>query len=208
MQAAESARRAQAHSLQLERVMKRATICGIVALSLASGCTLLGDTSSSVEGGDDTDEGGDDTNGAIDRDECKIEGGQLGQEGAILRLGPKTVTFHDWVLKTGEGEYVGFSISVSGASSVGYVVKTGGERWPSTATTWLHPAGPDGMSDAPAISNIDFCEECEDGSCDGGGGDGGGDCPEPGGCDDGGGGGECTEPDGCDGGGDGDGTIT
>jgi hypothetical protein len=158
---------------------------------------MLGGTSSNVEGQGE-DEAGD---GAFDRDDCKIEGEQIGEEGAILRLGPKTVTFHDWVQKSGEGEYVGFTISVTGASSVGYVVKTGGDLWPSSATTWLHPAGPEGMNKAPGISNVDVCEECEDGSC-GDGGDGGGEGSGSGG------GGDCTEPTGCDGGGSGDGPLT
>lgn len=164
-----------------------------VSLSLTSfGCVDLGESSSKVGESDD---------GAFDRDACKIEGSQIGREGATLRLGPKTVTFHDWVRKAGENEYVGFSITVTGADSVGYVVKASGELHHSTALTWLHPAGPDGGSKAPGISNVDVCEECEDGSCDGGDG-----CSDPDGCPDGGDGGGCTDPDGCpDGGGDGGG---
>jgi hypothetical protein len=179
--------------------MRTTIIPGIVGLSLLAGCAVLGDSPSSLEGGEDG------AGGAIDRDACKIEGDDIGAEGTILRLGPKTITFHDWVAKTGvANEFVGFSITITGASSVGYVVKTGGELHPSGETTWLHPAGPEGMANAPGISNVDACEECEDGSCDDGGGDDGG--GDDGGGDDGGGddgGGDCPEPDGCDDGGDG-----
>lgn len=176
-----------------------------VSLSLSSaGCVDLGESSARVgEGGDE--------GGAFDRDACKIEGSQIGREGVTVSLGSKLVTIHDWVGKTGEsGEYVGFSMTVDGAASVGYVVKASGELHHSTALTWLHPAGADGGDKAPGISNVDFCEECTDGSC--GGGDDGGDgegCSDPDGCPDGGGdggdGGTCDNPDGCpDGGGGGD----
>jgi hypothetical protein len=105
---------------------------------------------------------------------CKIEGSAIGHDGFVLTLGSKAVRFSDWVLKDGaQTEYVGFSISIAGASSADYVVKAATELFPSSASTWLHPAGPA----ANAISNVDFCGECEDGSCDGGDDDdGGGSC--------------------------------
>lgn len=139
----------------------RATI--IPALLLV-GCVSFSDEASRVG----EEEGEDDT------DECKIEGDDIGSDGVVLRLGSRTVTFHDWVSKDGEaGEYVGFSISVAGTDSVGYVVKASTDQYPSRATTWLHPAGAGGAG----ISNVDVCEECEGGTCDDGGGgdDGGGD---------------------------------
>ena len=183
-----SRRACPAHALLLDGRM-RTTAIWIVGVSLLTGCAMLGEAPSQL--GEEDGAGG-----TIDRDACKIEGDDIGTEGTILRLGPKTITFHDWVAKTGEeNEYVGFSITIGGASSVGYVVKAGGERHPSNETTWLHPAGPEGMSNAPGISNVDACEECEDGSCDDGGGDDGG--GDGGGGDDGGG--DCPEPDGCDG---------
>jgi hypothetical protein len=177
----ESGGRASARGLLYALAMRNTSWLCVIGLSLLGGCIELGDSSSSVESGGNGDD-------SFDRDACKIEDGAIGDEGVVLRLGTRTVTFHDWVVKSGSNnEYVGFSISLAGTSSVGYIVKSGGERDHSTALTWLHAAGPDGGSQAPAISHVDFCEECEDGSCDdgGGGGDeGGGDgCIE---CGDGG----------------------
>jgi hypothetical protein len=142
---------------------------------LVTGCFSLSDSQSRLEGGDEL-------GGA-----CKIEGGDIGAEGVVVRLGSRSVTFHDWIGKDGEpGEYVGFSISLSGTASVGYVVKAGGELHASSDPTWLHPQGPAGGARAPGISNVDLCEQCDDGSCDGGGDEGGGD--------------ECQDADGCPGG--------
>ena len=157
----------------------RPLIC--LAPLVLSGCFAdLGGSSATVEG-----EGADDPAGEVDTDECKIEGSQIGQDGYVMRLGAKTVTFSDWVTKPGEpNEYMGFSLAISGTDSIGYVVKAGTQRYPSSSLTWSHPQG----LEANAISNVDVCEECEDGSCDGGdgGGDGGGDdtcieCPDDGG---------------------------
>ena len=129
---------------------------------LATSCATLADQASRVGEDDGTDE-------------CKIEGDDIGNDGVVLRLGARTVTFHDWVSKTGEpNEYVGFTISLTGTNSVGYVVKAGTDRFPSRELTWMHPAGADGGATANGISNVDVCEECTDGSCDGGGGDGSG----------------------------------
>ncbi|MDQ3370806.1 MAG: hypothetical protein M3680_35760 [Myxococcota bacterium] len=100
--------------------------------------------------------------GNFDRDECKIEGSEIGREGAKLVLGARTVTFRDWVKKPGSnGEYLGFSVALHGTSSVSYVVKAATKTYASSTKTWLHPGG----NSANAISNVDFCGECEDGSC-------------------------------------------
>jgi hypothetical protein len=131
---------------------------------LLGGCLGFGNSDSAVEGQDG--EGG-------GEEGCKIEGGQIGED-VVIYLGPKTVTFGDWIGKSGSpGEYVGFSLTLDGGSSVSYVVKAGTERHPSTATAWVHPAGPDGGSNAPGISNVDFCDDPDAGG--GGGGGGGGD---------------------------------
>jgi hypothetical protein len=160
----------------------------VLALALClSGCiAMLGDSTAKVEGDE-----------SFDTDECKIEDSQIGQEGYVMRLGERRVTFQDWVSKPGEAnEYMGFSLVIDGTSSVGYIVKAGGERYPSRATTWSHPQG----LTANAISHVDVCEECSDGSCDGGD-DGDGDGDGDGGGDD-----TCIEcPDGGDGG---DGPLT
>lgn len=177
----------------------RIILAGIATFALTA-CVDLSGSSSNVEGQDES--------GDFDTDDCKIEGSQIGQDGLVLRLGPKSVTFTDWVTKPGEpNEYMGFSMTISGAESVSYIVKAGGERYPSTAATWSHPLG----MTANAISNVDVCEECTDGSCDDGGGDGGEDggdgciegCEDDGGGDDGGGDGSGSDDGGGDGSGDG-----
>lgn len=148
--------------------MKAAVWSPIVLLFSLPACVL-------DAGGDDlaNRNGEIDEDGEYDNDDCKIEGGDIGVVGLELGLGPKRVTFEDWVAKADSpGEYVGFVISVSGADSVRYIVKAGGELHADDVSSWIHPNGDTG-SEAPAISNVDFCEECEDGSCDGGGGDGG-----------------------------------
>jgi hypothetical protein len=135
----------------------------------------------------------------FDRDDCKIEDEAIGQEGALLTLGEKTVTVHDWVGKDGEpGEFVGFSLTVEGGDTISYVVKAGGETHPSNELTWSHPNGTGG-SEVPGISHIDFCPECEDGDC---GGDGDGDGEDAGDGD-----GDVGDGDGDAGDGDGDGVI-
>jgi hypothetical protein len=138
----------------------RSSLVLVLALMLGGCLTSFGDSEASVEGKDD------DAN-------CKIEGSQIGREGVTLAHGTRTVTFRKWVSKAGEPkELVGFSIEARGATSLSYRVKAGTEVHRSTATTWLHPAGVSGGSNAPAISNIQFCDcDC---SCDGkDGGDGG-----------------------------------
>jgi hypothetical protein len=121
----------------------------LVGLTLSTGC-VLGDDTSALNGSS--------SGGEFDRDSCKIEGSDIGVEGLVVKLGRTSVTFDEWVSKDGEsGEYVGFSISVSGAERVGYIVKAGGERYHSEDSTWQHPNGSDG-SEAAAISHVDFCE--------------------------------------------------
>lgn len=108
-------------------------------------------------------------------------------------------------------------------------MKSSGELVHSTSTSWIAANGPDGGDKSPGISNVDFCENCADGSCGGddGGGDGGDGSDGSDGCiegcddgsgsgsggDDGGGGdgsgvpeggggageGDCFEPGGCNG---------
>jgi hypothetical protein len=141
---------------------------------------------------------------------CKIEGDLIGQEWVLVRFNAKGVAVHDWVEKPGSnGEYLGFTLTTN-ASSIKYTVKAATVRYDSTTMTWSHPGG-DG---ANAISNVDFCDNCEGGDCDGDGG-----CDNPDGCDGGGGGGDggggggdgggtCDNPDGCDGGGDGGPILT
>ena len=92
----------------------RLLLC-LASLTLSACFANLGGSSSNVEGDEE-----------FDTDECKIEGEQIGQDGYVMRLGAKRVTFNDWVEKPGEAnEYMGFTLSISGASSVGYIVKAG-----------------------------------------------------------------------------------
>jgi hypothetical protein len=170
-------------------------VLGLLVAFTSVGCIdSFGSNSREVEGEEDQEDGD------IDRDDCKIEGDAIGQEGVILRLGAKTVTFSDWVAKSDSpGEYIGFSLSLEGADTISYVVKTGGELHPSTSLVWAHPNG-DAGDQTPGISNVDHCEECEDGSC------GEPPCENPDGCD---GGDEptCENPDGCPDPGEGSGPI-
>jgi hypothetical protein len=171
------------------------TLTQLAIVTLLGGCIdSLGSTSREVEGEDE--------DGEIDRDDCKLEGDAIGQEGVTLRLGAKTVTVHDWIAKADSpGEYVGFSQTLAGGTTISYVVKAGGELHPSTELVWLNPRG-DAGSEVPGISNIDYCEECEDGNCEPGGDqdpEPDPDCDNPDGCDGGGGDGDptCDNPDGC-----------
>ncbi|MBA3502435.1 MAG: hypothetical protein M4D80_36250 [Myxococcota bacterium] len=110
--------------------------------------------------------------GDVDSDECKLEGSAIGVEKTVIQLGSKAVRVHDWVAKTGShGEYVGFSLTLGG-DTVAYKVKASGEVYPSSTLTWIHPNGPDGGSKSPGISNIDFCDDCDNpDGCEGGGGE-------------------------------------
>lgn len=125
--------------------------------------------------------------GDVDGSCCKIEGDEIGIEKVIVRLGSKAVRVHDWVPKAGSpGEFVGFSLTLGGDTSIQYTVKAATQRFTSNSLTWIHPNGANGGSASPGISNVDFCDECDDpDGCDGGGG--GGDTPDDG----------CDNPDGC-----------
>jgi hypothetical protein len=168
----------------------------LVSLSLLlPGCILDQDSSQSQSLGDDVEDDGDEGGG--DNDDCKIEDEAIGQDGVELQLGGKTVRFESWVPKAdSDGEFVGFTLSLSGGDSVSYVVKASGELYASSDLTWSHPNGDSG-SEAPGISNVDFCDDPDSGD-DGGGDDGGGEDECEGDVDTG----EC---DGDGGGGDGDG---
>lgn len=144
--------------LQQQAVMRSILVGGLFSLALTSGCTSLSDSEarSGIEG--DSDHEG-----------CKIEGSQIGQTGTVLDLGSSTVTITSWVAKAGEpNEYVGFSFTLAGASSIVYTVKAGTEKYIDDATTYLlsDPAG-------NAISHVDFCD-CDEEPPGGGSGSGSG----------------------------------
>jgi len=127
----------------------------IAALSLMAGCSLSSSSVESRNTGHPTEECG-----------CKIEGTGIGTEGIFARFDGTIVSLEDWVPKAGSpGEYVGFTMYVDGAPSVGYVVKAGGERYASHTRTWVHPAGASAGADAPAISHVDMCPDCPGGDC-------------------------------------------
>lgn len=122
----------------------------------------------SDDGADDGDAPGDDGGGHGDRDDCKIEGEDIGRD-VVVELGSVSVTFGDWVVKEDSpGEYIGFTMTLEGAEGISYRVKAGGEVFADTALTWVHPAGTSGP-DASGISNVDMCDD--DGGDDGDGGD-------------------------------------
>jgi hypothetical protein len=133
------------------------TLSGLLLVTATSGaCAVgIGDERSNVGGGaDDID----DTGGGGDRDDCKLEGDAIGRIGASVDLGGVTVTIDEWFAKDGEpNELIGFRLSTSDGSAVGYVVKAGGERFPSSESLWMHPNGTGGP-DAKGISNVDFCD--------------------------------------------------
>jgi hypothetical protein len=128
----------------------------VTAALAASGCVGFGQT----EQRDDV---------YLDRDECKVEGSDIGRVGATAQVGSLTVRFEEWIPKLDSpGEYVGFRLS-SNAGSLTYLVKTGGEHHTATGTSWVHPGGNQGPG-VPGISHVDFCEsECVDEDDDGGG---------------------------------------
>jgi hypothetical protein len=176
-----------------------------IALSvlLVPGCLL---DSSSTRGASESGEDGN-GGGEFDRDDCKVEDGDIGVQGVALDLGTKSVAFESWIPKDDSpGEFVGFTLSLSGGDSIGYLVKTGGEVYAGVGTSWSHPNGTSG-DQVPAISNVDFCDEVDDGGDgDGGDGDGDGDCEpdvDTGECEDGSGSGGDGSGDGGDGSGDG-----
>lgn len=112
-----------------------------------------------------------------DRDDCKIEGSDIGREGAVVQLDQGTATFVDWIPKAGSpDEYIGFSVILDGtAGDVPFGVKSGQEVHQASGTFWRH-AG----SDCFGISNVDFGGVYDDGDGTG--------CDNPDGCTDDGGG--------------------
>lgn len=191
----------------LDSLLTKSLFVGFVC---SAGC-MMGEGTGALNGSSSGNEAGE-----FDRDNCKIEGSDIGVEGLVLDLGRVSVTFDQWVSKDGEsGEYVGFSISVSGADRVGYIVKASGESYHSEDSTWLHPNGTGG-SEAPAISNVDFCENYDPNDPLNPNYPNDPTCNDPDGCDNGTGGYDpndpadpndpnsdpndpsCTNPDGCD----------
>jgi hypothetical protein len=155
----------------------------LFAILLGSSACVLDGASSSQGASEGGDEGG---GGDFDRDDCKVEDGDIGVQGVSLDLGSKKVTFESWIPKDDSpGEFVGFTLSLAGGDTISYLVKSGGARHAAQGLSWAHPNGTSG-SDVPGISHVDFCDEVD------GGGDGDGDCEpnvDTGSCDPGGGGG-------------------
>lgn len=122
---------------------------------------------------------------------CEIDGGDVGTEDHLVRLGSRVVLVHDWI-KT-NGVYTGFSMTVSDGKSMSYLVKLDSQTLSGTQAGF--------QSDGRGITRVNFCGECDspDGCEDGGGGDGPGGGDGGGGYDEGGDGGDG------DGGGDGGG---
>ena len=135
--------------------------------------TADGEGEDGAGGGDDEGEDGA-GGGHGDRDDCKIEGEDIGRE-VVVELGSVSVTFGDWVGKEDSpGEYIGFTVALEGADRIAYRVKAGGEVFGDTALTWVHPAGTSGP-EASGISNVDMCDDDGDGDGDDGDGDHGDD---------------------------------
>jgi len=130
--------------------MRAIFVGSLFSLALTAGCTSLADSEARSGIGHDGDGEG-----------CKIEGSQIGKVGLQLEHDGVAVTFTSWQTKPGEpNEFVGFTYTLSGASSVVYTVKAGTQKYIDDATTYVVPG-------TNAISNVDFCD------CDEGGGDGG-----------------------------------
>jgi len=108
---------------------------------------------------------------------CEIDDRSLGREDHLVRLGSRVVLIHDWV-KT-DGEYTGFSMTVSEGKAMSYLIKLGSQTLSGNRTLYA--------TDGRSIARINFCGECDspDGCEDGGEGDPPG---EGGGGDDDGGG--------------------
>ena len=121
-----------------------------------SGCVL--DDSVGPEQGLSSIEDGEGAGEALDRDDCKVEDDELGQTGVLISLNGVEIDFEEWIAKDGEpGEYIGFTIAISGAERLPYTVKTGTETFEGDSTVWLHPNGTGG-SDVSAVSHVDFCD--------------------------------------------------
>lgn len=136
--------------MTLDSLLTKSLLVGLV---FSTACMMGEDTGALTGNSSGTEQAGE-----FDHDACKIEGSDIGREGVVVALGRISVTVHDWVSKDGESdEYIGFSLSVSGADSVGYIVKASGESYHSEDSTWMHPNGTGG-SEVPGISNVDFCD--------------------------------------------------
>ncbi len=134
--------------------MRVILVGSLFSLALSAGCTTLSDSEARSGIGHDGDEEG-----------CKIEGSQIGKVGVVLEHDGVAVTFTSWQTKPGEpNEFVGFTYTLSGASSVVYTVKAGTQKYIDDATTYVVPG-------THAISNVDFCD-CPDPEDDDGGGSG------------------------------------
>lgn len=139
--------------------MRAIVVGSLLSLALTAGCTSLSDSEVRSGIGHDGDQEG-----------CKIEGSQIGKVGLQLEHDGVAVTFTSWQTKPGEpNEFMGFTYTLSGASSVVYTVKAGGEKYIDDATTWNHP-----FETGSAISNVDFCDCDDPGGDPGDEGDGGG----------------------------------
>jgi hypothetical protein len=122
----------------------------IAALATAAACTSGDSDSTPLRDEAEAEAAGE------PEDECKLEGARIGEIGARVHVGDRTIVFEDWVPKVGEpGAYVGFILSTD-AEDVSYVVKAGRQRHDVTGTSWAHPDGFAGP-DVPGISNVDFC---------------------------------------------------
>lgn len=145
----------------------------VIAASLVSvGCNDASLLESGARGGNSPADG-------LEGTCAKIEGADIGVENLSLAVGGKVVTFHSWVNKAGEAaEFVGFSYAVSGGAVV-YTVKAGGELHPGNGSPWMHPAGVDGGSEAPGVSNVVVCDPDDDGGDDGDPDDGDPDSGDP-----------------------------
>lgn len=140
-----------AFSLHFETSMREILVGTLFSLALTAGCTTLSDSEARQGIGHDGDGEG-----------CKIEGSQIGKVGLVIEHDGVAVTFTSWQTKAGEpNEFVGFTYTLAGASSVVYTVKAGTKKYIDDATSYVVPG-------TQAISNVDFCD------CDDGGGDGSG----------------------------------
>ena len=140
-----------AFSLHKQIGMRSILLGSLFSLALTAGCTSLSDSEARSGIGHNGDEEG-----------CKIEGSQIGKVGLVLEHDGVAVTFTSWQTKAGEpNEFVGFTYTLSGASSVVYTVKAGTKKYIDDATTYVVPG-------TQAISNVDFCD-CDEGDGDGSG---------------------------------------
>lgn len=132
--------------------MRSIVVGSVFSLALTAGCTSLSDSEARSGIGNS------------DQEDCKIEGSQIGKVGLVLEHDGVAVTFTSWQAKPGEpNEFIGFTYTLSGASSVVYTVKAGTQKHTGDTSTYVVPG-------THAISNVDFCDCPDDG--DGGSGSG------------------------------------